>query len=212
MSTRFSRVYVIPNGVDTGQKQPDSSVQPRPNSLIYTGAVTYQPNYDAVVYFVREVLPLVRQRYPDIIFTVTGGTGDIDVSDLAAQPGVRFSGYLPEIDPAIRESWLTVVPLRMGGGTRLKILESMALGTPIVSTHKGAEGLNVSDGENIVLADSPAAMAEAIAALLADPARRDALAQAGRALVEAEYDWAIISARLSAIAERIVNKVVVNAQ
>ncbi len=204
-------VEVIPNGVDTTDKHPDSAVQPKAFSLIYTGAVTYGPNYDAVDFFIREVLPLVRQRYPETSFSVTGGTGQVDVSDLAAQPGVHFTGYLPEIDPAIHASWLTVVPLRAGGGTRLKILESMALGTPVVSTHKGAEGLHVTDGENILLADEPEAMAAQVCALLADPARREQVAQAGRALVQTEYDWVIIGRQLADFIERIVRKAVMNA-
>lgn len=201
-----ARIEVIPNGVDTQANQPDDTA-PTPNTLIYPGAVTYSANYDAVKYFIREVLPLVRERVPDVRFFVTGGTGKVDVSDLAAVPGVTFTGYLPEVTPLIRSTWATVVPLREGGGTRLKVLESMALGTPVISTRKGAEGLNVHPGEDILLADAPQEMADAICAVLGADSLRARLSRAGRARVESEYDWAIIGRRLVDLAEDMVRAV-----
>jgi glycosyltransferase involved in cell wall biosynthesis len=191
-----ARIEVVPNGVDTKANRPDPNVKPKPNSLIYTGAVTYAPNYDAVNYFIRDVFPLVRARQPEAQFTVTGGTGDIDVQDLAAQPGVTFSGYLPSVARAVQESWALVVPLHHGGGTRLKILEAMALGTPVISTSKGAEGINAQHGRDILIADTPEAMADAIHNLLNDADLRARLSAAGRTLVEQEYDWSKIAGRL----------------
>jgi polysaccharide biosynthesis protein PslH len=200
-----ARLAVVPNGVDTELNQPGSEA-PAPNTLIYPGAVTYDANLDAVRYFICDVLPLVRQQIPDANFTVTGGTGSVDVSELAAQPGVTFVGYLPEVAPAIRSSWAVVVPLRTGGGTRLKILEAMALGTPVIATRKGAEGLNVTHGENILLADQPADIAQAVVTLLGDPALRARLAQNGRVLVEREYDWRIAARRLNELIEVVAAK------
>ncbi len=196
-----ARIEVIPNGVDTEANRPNPTIAPDADTLIYTGAVTYHANYDAVDYFVREVWPLVRARVPQARFIVTGGTGQVDVSHLAAQPGVTFAGYLPEIAPAIQKSWLVVVPLRVGGGTRLKILEAMALGVPVVSTSKGAEGLNVRPGENILIADTPAQMADTICRLFEDGEQRARLVEGGRALVENEYDWAAIAHRLTNVIE-----------
>jgi glycosyltransferase involved in cell wall biosynthesis len=195
-------IKVIPNGVDTQLHRPDPAVEPQANSLIYTGAVTYYANYDAVAYFVREVWPLVRQRSPEARFTVTGSTRDVDVSDLAAEPGVHFSGYLPSVADAVRQHWALVVPLLSGGGTRLKILEAMALGTPVISTRKGAEGIHARSDEHLLIADSPAEMADAVCRLLADPALRARLSQAGRALVEQEYDWSVIGGQLVNVIER----------
>lgn len=200
-----ARIEVIPNGVDTLTFQPDDT-QPVPHTLIYSGAVTYSANYDAVSYFIREVLPLVRERVPGVQFAVTGGTGKVDVRDLAAQPGVTFTGYLPDVTPAVRSSWVSVVPLREGGGTRLKVLESMALGTPVISTRKGAEGLNIHPGEDILLADSPQEMADAICAVLGSDALRARLARGGRARVENEYDWRMIGRRLVELAEDVVKQ------
>jgi glycosyltransferase involved in cell wall biosynthesis len=192
-----ARIEVVPNGVDTQTNRPDPSIQPTPYSLIYSGAVTYNANYDAVSYFIRDVLPLVRARAPQTTFTVTGSTGKVDVSDLAGLPGVTFSGYLPSVAPAVQGSWAMVTPLRVGGGTRLKILEAMALGTPVISTSKGAEGLNARSGTELLIADTPAALADAVCDLFANPEQRAQLAAAGRALVEREYDWGIISSRLA---------------
>jgi glycosyltransferase involved in cell wall biosynthesis len=201
-----ARIEVIPNGVDTQANQPDDTMS-TPNTLIYSGAVTYSANYDAVKYFIREVLPLVRERVPDVRFTVTGGTGKVDVSDLAAQPGVTFTGYVPEIAPVVRSSWAAVVPLREGGGTRLKVLEAMALGTPVISTRKGAEGLNIHPGEDILLADAPQEMADAICAVLGADSLRARLSRGGRARVENEYDWSIIGRRLVDLVEDMVRVV-----
>jgi glycosyltransferase involved in cell wall biosynthesis len=195
-------IEVIPNGVDTHLHRPNPAVEPQANGLIYTGAATYYANYDAVAYFVREVWPLVRQRNPGARFTVTGSTRGVDVSDLAAQPGVHFSGYLPSVADAVRQHWALVVPLLSGGGTRLKILEAMALGTPVISTRKGAEGIHARSGEHLLIADSPAEMADAVCCLLADPVLRARLSRAGRALVEQEYDWSVIGGRLVNVIER----------
>jgi glycosyltransferase involved in cell wall biosynthesis len=201
-----AEIVVVPNGVDITTNRPNSSIQPQPHSLIYTGAVTYSANLDAVQYCVREVLPLIRARAPQTQFTITGSTGRVNVDDLKRQPGVIFSGYLPSVAGAVQASWAMIVPLRVGGGTRLKILEAMALGTPVISTSKGAEGLNVRHGENILIADTPQALADATTQLFADAALRTRLAQGGRALVERDYDWGIITARLSALIERITRK------
>ncbi len=197
-------IEVVPNGVDTIVHQPDTSVQPKPFSLIYTGAVTYSANYDAVAYFVREIWPLVRARYPQATFTITGGTGTVDVTDLAAAPGVIFSGYLSSVADAVRQQWAVVAPLRVGGGTRLKILEAMALGTPVISTSKGAEGLDIHSGQDILIADSAQAFADAVGKLFEDAALRGQLAAGGRALVERDYDWSALTNQLINLIERML--------
>jgi glycosyltransferase involved in cell wall biosynthesis len=196
-----SRVEVVPNGVDTIGNHPDPSAEPKPYSLIYTGAVTYNANLDAVEYFVHDIWPLVCARYPQAIFTVTGGTGNVSVSELAAQRGVKFSGYLPSVADAVREQWAVIAPLRVGGGTRLKILEAMALGTPVIATSKGAEGLDIHSGKDILIGDSPQDFADAIGRLFEDAALRTQLSSAGRALVERDYDWSALASRLINLVE-----------
>jgi glycosyltransferase involved in cell wall biosynthesis len=196
-------IEVVPNGVETAASRPDPAIQPEPHTLIYTGAVTYSANLDAVNYFVRDVWPLVRARAPQAAFAVTGGTGKVDINALAAHPGVKFTGYLPDIRPVIQKSWALVVPLREGSGTRLKILEAMALGVPVISTTKGAEGLNVKHGENILIADQPAELADTIRTLFDDTALRAKLAENARALVERDYDWAAVGRQLLSLIDSV---------
>ncbi|MBZ0282989.1 MAG: glycosyltransferase family 4 protein [Anaerolineae bacterium] len=207
---RFSppngRIEVVPNGVDTVANQPNPAIQPQPDTIIYSGAVTYFANLDAAQFFIREVFPLIRQQKPGATFTVTGGTGNVDVSDLKAQPGVVFSGYLPLVAPAIQASWVNVVPLRLGSGTRLKILESMALGVPLVSTTKGAEGLHVHPGEDILIADTPQAMADTILSLFSDADLRARLVRNGRTMVEQSYDWGVIAAQLMTLIDELAKQ------
>lgn len=199
------RIEVVPNGVDTVDNKPDPSIQPVPHTIIYSGAVTYFANLDAAQFFIRDVLPLVRARFSDVRFTVTGGTGNIDVGDLKAHPGVTFSGFLPSVAPSIQASDVNVVPLRLGSGTRLKILESMALGVPLVSTSKGAEGLNVHPEQDILIADTPYTISDAICRLFDDADLRARLVRNGRAMVEREYDWGAIAEKLNRLIETVAH-------
>lgn len=198
-----SMVKVIPNGVEKPQPM---DANPKPYTLIYPGAVTYKPNYEAVNFFIREVLPLIRAQAPETTFTVTGSTGKIDVSDLAALPGAHFTGYLDSVDAAIANSWATVVPLLSGGGTRLKVLQAMAMGSPVISTSKGAEGLHIRPGENILIANTPTELANAVLSLFDNPQRRSELAAAGRQLIEREYTWDIIGQQLIEVIEQVRRK------
>ena len=189
-----ARLAVVPNGVDLAAYAGDFGA-PEPNTLIHTGALSYRANYDAVAYLLREIYPLIRRRAP-VTLRITGATDGLDLDALSPRDGAIFTGYLPDIRPAIARSWVSLVPLRIGGGTRLKILEAMALGTPVVATSKGAEGLDVTDGENILLADTPACFANAVLGLLGDPTLRARLAARGRRLVSECYGWDHIGAGL----------------
>lgn len=182
-----SRVAIVPNGTVL----PEAATMRRrhDNRLIYPGAVAYFANLDAVRYFVRDVLPLVRGQRPDVSFLVTGSTEGADIGDLACVPGVTFAGCLPDIDEAISESAVCVVPLRMGGGTRLKVLQAMALGTAVVSTSKGIEGLDLEPGRHVLVADSPSAFAAQVLRLLGDDNLRNQLVEASAALVRDRYTW-----------------------
>jgi glycosyltransferase involved in cell wall biosynthesis len=187
-----ARIVVTPNGVDTEFHIPNADVSVEPDSLIYTGALTYDANLDAVRYFVREVWPQVRAHHPQARFSVTGDTTGVDLTGIIGVPGVRLTGHLPSVTEALRRSHALIVPLRQGGGTRLKILEAMALGVPVISTYKGAEGLSVTDEKNILLADTPVELAAAVNRLFRDRALADHLRTNARTLVEVEYDWRVI--------------------
>ena len=195
-------VEIVPNGVDVKSIRPNGSM-PQEGTLVFSGALTYDANLDAMNYFLAEVYPRIRERHPQVALTITGRYDGVFLHGLNLDPSVLLSGYVPDIRPVVGKSWACVVPLRVGGGTRLKILEAMALGTPVVATSKGAEGLDVTNGGNILLADEPEAFANAVIRLLGDPSLRASLAQEGRALVETKYGWEEIGRKLDGVVERI---------
>lgn len=181
-------VAVVPNGVDVGCYAVDFG-PPEADTLVYSGALTYSVNFDAVDFFLREVFPLIQAKRPNVRLSVTGKFEGVPIDRLPANDGLILTGYLDDVRPTIAQSWACVVPLRVGGGTRLKILEALALGTPVVSTSRGAEGLEVTPGEDLLIADEPAEFADATLRLLEDPALRAELAASGRRLVRGRYDW-----------------------
>lgn len=186
-----TQIAIVPNGVDCDAADLiAASVEPL--SLIYNGALAFAPNRDAAQYFVREILPLVRAQEPAAHLRITGRANQVAQNELSADNIVSFTGYVAEVKPLVKASAICVVPLRQGGGTRLKILEAMALRTPIVSTSKGAEGLSVRHGEHLLLADTPRAFADAILKLFRNEPLRQSLTDNAYALARAKYDWTLI--------------------
>ena len=149
----------------------------------------YPPNEDAVVWFANEILPSLRAGQPEMGFTIVGRSPTPAVKALARRPGIRVTGEVEDIRPYLAEAVALVVPLRSGGGTRLKILQAMAMGRPVVSTTLGAEGLEIADGDNIIVADSPERFAESIVRLAIAPDTAARIGLAGRRLALAKYDW-----------------------
>jgi glycosyltransferase involved in cell wall biosynthesis len=198
-------VEVIPNGVDCQHLQVGKYPK-RPNTLIYNGALTYSANYDAMRFFLSEVYPLLRRQLPEVSLTVTGSTSGVDRSGLQLDESVHFSGYVEDIRSLVGSSAVCVVPLRQGGGTRLKILEAMALGVPIVSTSKGAEGLDATDGEHLLLADNPSEFAARTTALLRDTALRERLVGQARRFVEQRYEWHALGQKFVEVVEAAADK------
>jgi glycosyltransferase involved in cell wall biosynthesis len=188
---RPQQIGLVRNGVDLDYFAANGTSRAE-DSLIFTGALTYEPNRDAMTYFIREILPVVRNARPAATLKITGAVGNQSLAASLGDGGVEFTGYLEDIRPALAGSAVAVVPLRKGAGTRLKILEAMALGTPVVSTTKGAEGLEVERGIHLLLADGPSEFAEATLQLLRDRGLRSRLAGRARQLVRATYDWASI--------------------
>jgi glycosyltransferase involved in cell wall biosynthesis len=178
--------------------------EPQADRMVFNGSLTYAANLEAVRWFVAETLPLIRAARPEARLVVTGRTEGVDLAGVADQPGVELSGYLEDVRPAVAGSWLAVAPLLSGGGTRLKILEAMALGTPVAATPKGAEGLAARPGEEILIADKPGALAALCVRLLESPALRQAMAEKGRRLVEGRYGWEGIGERFCTLVEEMV--------
>lgn len=186
------RILVVPNGVDVRANCPEWG-PPEPYSLVYPGALTFHANLDAMEFFVNAILPLIRRNHPQVLLRITGDYRGVNLRNLPHSDhiGVRLTGHLPDVRPCVARSAVCVIPLRVGGGTRLKILEAMALGTPVVSTPKGAEGLQVSHGKDILIADTPQQFAIAVCRLLEDSSLHQAIAENARRMVLARYDWTI---------------------
>jgi polysaccharide biosynthesis protein PslH len=193
-------VYVVPNGVDTAYFAP-SLEAPVSGTVLFTGRMSYEPNVDAACHFAADVLPLVRREMPAARFHIVGAGGSPRVAALAS-PVVEVHGRVDDVRPHHRAAEVVVVPVRFGGGTRLKVLEAAACGKAIVSTSLGVEGLAFRDGVEVVVADDAAAMAQAIVAVLRDPARRIAMGAAARRVAE-HYDWTGIGASCRAILEEV---------
>jgi sugar transferase (PEP-CTERM/EpsH1 system associated) len=180
-------VAVAPNGVDTEHFRP--LPVPAHGPLVFTGAMDYPPNVDAVVWFCRDVWPGLRRRSPDLRLDVVGRAPTRPVRALDGRMGVRVTGEVPDVRRYLANAGAVIVPLRAGGGTRLKILEAMAMGRPVISTTLGAEGLDVAAGSEIVLADTPDDFARAIERVITSPETARRLGAAGRRLAVARYDW-----------------------
>jgi glycosyltransferase involved in cell wall biosynthesis len=196
------RVHVVPNGVDCDHNHPGLA-QPVPNTLIFNGALTYSANHDAMRFFLSEIYPRIRREEPGVSLTITGSTAGVNLSVLSLDGSVHFSGYVADVRPLVAGASVCVVPLRQGGGTRLKVLEAMALGTPVVATAKGAEGLDVTPEEHILIADDPAGFAAQVIRLLRDPALHQRLARNARWLVEGRYDWQAIGRQFTRLVETV---------
>ena len=183
------RVAAVPTGVDVAYFQPTAEAQPA-TDLVFVGSMDWMPNIDGAVWFVNEVLPLIRRKMPDCSLGVVGRTPGREVTELAERESrIRITGTVADVRPWLWESKVSIVPLRIGGGTRLKIYEGMAARTPVVSTTVGAEGLDITPGENILIADEPEAFAEACVRLLNDGNERRRLADAAWQHVETKHSW-----------------------
>jgi glycosyltransferase involved in cell wall biosynthesis len=180
------RVTVVPNVVDIDRYPPQR--ENYCSTILFQGAMDWFPNRDAVSFLVDRMLPVLKERLPYLRFVVAGRNPSPSfVSKFAGVPGIEFTGSVPDIRAEIAKAAVCVVPLRIGSGTRLKILEAAAMAKPIVSTRVGAEGLEFVDGEEIVLADEPSEFARAIVDLLIDPVRRRKTGLAARRRVEIQY-------------------------
>jgi sugar transferase (PEP-CTERM/EpsH1 system associated) len=190
-------VRVIPTGVDAGYFAAAADLPFDPYRLAFTGSMDWLPNEDAVLYFCREILPRIRRAEPRVTLSVIGRNPTPAVRRLAEQvPGIEITGRVDDIRPYVARASLSIVPLRIGGGTRLKIYEALAMGRPVVSTAVGAEGLPLVPGRDLAIADDPAAFAAAVVGLLADPAARQRMAGAARRLVAERYDWSAVAGTL----------------
>ena len=190
------RVECLPNGVDLDFFGEDGEVADE-GHVVLTGSMDWEPNVDAAVWLCREILPELRRRIPDCKVYLVGRKPWPQVQELASIPGVVVTGTVPDVRPYVRKARCLVVPMRVGGGTRLKILEAFAGRVPVVSTRVGYEGIAATPDKELLVAETPAEFADQIARLDRDPSLAPALADAGRALAEDRYGWGALRRRLA---------------
>jgi len=196
-----SRIEAIPTGVDLDYFQPGDGTgdnagqvaREQPAEIVFTGSMDWHPNEDAMFYFIDSVLPLLRREVPEISLTIVGRNPSQLLREAAITAGVTVTGTVDDVRPYIRRAAVYVVPLRIGGGTRLKIYEALAMGKAVVSTTIGAEGLPLEEGVHIVRADDAGAFSMKVLELLRDRTRRQELGTAGRRLMEQEYSWSRVA-------------------
>lgn len=197
------RAASIPTGVDTNYFAPNGHAE-RADRLVFSGSMDWHPNEDAVLHFADAILPRIRAEIPGVTLTVVGRNPTARLREIALRAEIIVTGTVDDVRPSIAEAAVYVVPLRAGGGTRLKIFEALAMAKPVVSTTVGAEGLALEPGRHFVAADDPRDFAEAVVGLLRDPQRRTALGQAGRDLVEAYYSWPTVAREFEERCEEVV--------
>jgi glycosyltransferase involved in cell wall biosynthesis len=183
-----ARVCAVPTGVDTDYFAPGGAAE-KAGRIVFTGSMDWHPNEDGALHFLDAVLPRVCAAAPEASFVLVGRNPSPRLRAAAEAAGALVTGTVDDVRPFLAEAALCVVPLRVGGGTRLKIFEALAMGKAVVSTTIGAEGLPLTPDHDFVQRDDPAGFASAVVALLRDPARRAALGRAGRRLVEERYGW-----------------------
>jgi glycosyltransferase involved in cell wall biosynthesis len=197
-----ARLAALPTGVDAEYFAPTRAAE-RPAELVFLGSMDWYPNEDAVLHFIDRILPAIRREVPDASLTVVGRNPTPRLRAAAAASGVSITGTVDDVRPHVAPAAVCVVPLRVGGGTRLKIFEALAMEKAVVSTSVGAEGLPLTPGEHYRAADAPADFAQAVIRLLRDPEGRARLGRAGRALVEARFSWQTVARRFEEALETV---------
>jgi sugar transferase (PEP-CTERM/EpsH1 system associated) len=188
------KIDVIPTGVDTDYFRPGDESKENFAELVFTGSMDWMPNEDGMFYFVQEILPAIRAKIPGVTLTIIGRNPSERLKQLVSHTtGVLLTGRVDDIRPYVESGAVYVVPLRVGSGTRLKIFEAMAMGKAIVTTTIGAEGLPVTNGEDVLCADDPARFADAVIQLASDRELRRTMGKAARRLVEERYSWASVA-------------------
>lgn len=196
------QITTITNGVDTEYFR-DTGAEPRAHSLVFVGGLTWFPNHDAIRYFAEQILPLVAREIPDVTLTVVGkNPDDKAIREVSANPRIRLAGLVDDVRPSISQAAAYVVPLRIGGGTRLKILDALSMQKPLISTAVGCEGLDVRSGEHLLVADAPEEFAKQVVRVLRDRDLAQRLGRTGRELVQRRYEWGVIAQDLDRVYER----------
>jgi len=191
-------VSVVPNGVDLEYFKPEDGLE-EPNTLFFTGLMGYPPNVDAMLHFCKKTLPFIREKIPDIQLYIIGGNPPQEIRSLSRTKNIFVTGYIDDVRSVVNKCKVCIVPLRIAAGTRLKILEAMAMRKPVISTTIGAEGLEVSPDENIIIADTPEDFAKKTVDVLKNSDLKERLILGGRRLVETRYSWEVCLQKMEAV-------------
>lgn len=202
-----STTWIVPNGVDTDYFNARTGSKKTDHQLLFTGVMEYPPNHDAMVYFLDQILPRIRQEIPDVSLVIAGRNPLPALQSRVQEiPHVTLTGYVDDIRPYFESSSVYIAPLRSGAGMKNKILEAWAMGIPVVATSVSCSGIAINVGKNIILADAPEIMAERVIELLRDPVLRTSLAQEGRHTAEAQYSWKAQTCRLEEILHQVLSR------
>jgi len=199
-----AKISVIENGVDASYYAGETS--PVATRIVFVGSMDYHANIEGVANFARHVWPAINKVHSELRLTIVGRNPPPEITKLASMPGVEVTGSVDDVRPFYREAVAAIVPLNVGGGSRLKIAEAMAASVPVVSTPLGAEGLDVSDSENILLANSREEITNAITRLMSDADLRARLIAGGHQLVRSRYDWQILGDKLVVLYQNLLAK------
>lgn len=186
--------FVIPNGVDS-QYFKSGDEEPEPFTLVFSGMMAYVPNYDGILYFLDEIFPAVQKQFPTVKVYIVGNRPPKQLIDRASE-NIIVTGFVDDVRPYIRKASVYIVPLRMGGGTRLKIAEALSMKIPIVTTSIGCEGIDIVSGESAIIADDPRSFADGIITLLRDSALRAKLVKNGYEVMRSKYEWSVIGGKI----------------
>ncbi len=204
-------IATIPTGVDISFFNPDNfvnTITEKPYSLVFCGSMDWLPNEDAIMYFLKNIFPFIKREIPEVSFTVVGRNPSPKLKNLVKDhKNVRLTGWVEDIRPYIMESSVYVIPIRIGGGTRMKVYEAMAMKKAIVSTSIGIEGLPVENGKNIFIEDDPENFARKTIELLKNPSLRKLTGENARSFVVENFSWQKVSSVFQHICEDTVNKV-----
>jgi glycosyltransferase involved in cell wall biosynthesis len=201
MVPEYNSIEVIPNGINLTSYH-EIHFEPKKNQIIFSGSLTYRPNYEAMLWFTELVLPKISSAIPGAELMITGQSSGHQLLDSRR---IILTGYVEDVRPLIASSWLSVVPIFSGGGTRMKILEAFALRTPVIATSKGAEGLDVSPEVHLLIADTEDEFAQQTIRLLNNNDLRMSLIENAFQLVQEKYDMSVIMPRIDNLIERVVN-------
>ena len=197
-------VEVVPNGVDIDFFSPAGNAESKRSGLVFVGSHGWFPNRDGMEFFCEEILPRIRARTDDLPVTWVGGMPERDRRRFEAAYDIRATGFVEDIRPYLHQAACYIVPLRVGGGTRLKILDAWAMGNAVVSTSQGCEGLATEPGDNILVADDPQVFSEAVVRVLENPCLRKRLGREGRKTVAEQYAWDKIGDHMADLYRRVI--------